>query len=138
MSGVDGLADEIYKALQVYSSKVDETVQNELYDLAKDVKNELKHNGNIPDKSGEYRRGFYTKKIVKTKGFIRLVIANKKYWLTHLLERPHAHVDNHHNKGGRGTPRVTGQTQGYPQWEQAQEHIDRKSEEIFRKVEKVE
>lgn len=138
MSEIENLSEEIYKALQAYSSKVDETVQNELYNLAKDVKNELKHNGNIPEKSGEYRRGFYTKRIVKTRGFIKFVVATEKYQLSHLLERPHVHVDNRHNKGGKGKFRVTGQTKGFPHWEQAQEHIDRKSEEIFRKVEQVE
>jgi hypothetical protein len=114
------LSDEIAKALSEYSEEVDEKIKKVIDVVAKETKNNLSQNPIIPKKSGDYKKSFYVKKLAEGKGYKRVVIANKKYQITHLLENGHAL-----KKGGR--------SKEYPHWKQAEELAQVKYEELLKR-----
>lgn len=118
---MDNLAKEIEEALMSYSDEVNNAVQEEIVKLSKEIVKDLKSDPIIPERTGEYKRSFYAKKIARGNGYLRVVVANKKYQLTHLLEYGHA------TKGG------TGRTRSYPHWAKAQE----KAETLANRIEGV-
>ena len=118
---IDDLAATIMQELQEYSEEVDEVMQDEIVKKAKKVTKDLKNNSNIPVKSGDYKKSFYFKKLAQGRGFVRCVVANRKYQLTHLLEHGHA------TKNG-------GRVKAYPHWEQAQKEVDTLDEDIARRL----
>lgn len=88
------LTKEIMSALREYTDDVVEKVEKSADEISKKGVKLLKEKS--PKKSGEYARGWSR---VKTKG--GYIIKNKKYQLTHLLEKGHAKVG-----GGRVPARV--------------------------------
>lgn len=90
------LTKEIMSALREYTDDVVEKVEKSADEISKKGVKLLKEKS--PKKTGEYARGWGR---VKTKG--GYIIKNKKYQLTHLLEKGHAKVD-----GGRvpGIPHI--------------------------------
>ncbi|PEA54506.1 hypothetical protein CON64_12425 [Bacillus pseudomycoides] len=94
MVSIDNLANEIAKQVELYTREVKEEVEQAADDVTKESVNNLKTAGGFDDQSGDYRKGWTRKKV---KGV--WVIYNKKYQLTHLLER--GHVIN----GGTGRAR---------------------------------
>lgn len=91
---INDLAKEITKTVRQYTDEVVEKVEMSADELSQKGVKLLKERS--PKKSGEYARGWGR---VKTKG--GYIIKNKKYQLTHLLEKGHAKVG-----GGRVPARV--------------------------------
>lgn len=91
---INNLANEITKTVRQYTDEVVEKVEMSADELSQKGVKLLKERS--PKKSGEYARGWGR---VKTKG--GYIIKNKKYQLTHLLEKGHAKVG-----GGRVPARV--------------------------------
>lgn len=91
---INNLANEITKALTEYTDEVVEKVEESADRRTKEGVKLLKENS--PKETGEYAKSWSRK---KQKG--SYIIHNKKYQLTHLLEKGHAKVG-----GGRVAPRV--------------------------------
>ena len=109
------LGDTIAKMLEEYSDEAETKVKETMQDVAKSVVNNLKNNVNIPQRSKDqktYKKQFYLKKDGTGLAWSKITIANKKYRLTHLLERGHAK-----SNGGR--------TKAYPHWADAQKEVDK-------------
>lgn len=126
MANIDDLADLITQELESYSADVDEVMQSEIEKLGKEVVLELKANSIIPQRTeGEktYKKQFYLKKVSQGQGFKRVLVANKKYQLTHLLE--YGHVTRN---GGRA--------RAFPHWQTAQQTVDTIPERIRKALEK--
>ncbi|MDP7981522.1 HK97 gp10 family phage protein [Bacillus multifaciens] len=85
MTSVNDLANEIVRQVAAYTREVEEKVDQAADDVTKESVNNLKTAGGFDDQSGDYRKGWKRKKINGV-----WVIYNKKYQLTHLLERGHA------------------------------------------------
>ncbi len=112
---VEQLADLIAKSLGEYAENIEEAIEKTIVEVGEEAVENLKNNPNVPEQTGGYKEGFYTKNIYKgrgkTKGFHKIVVANKKYRLTHLLEYGHA-------------TRNGGRTKAYPHWRDAQKVAD--------------
>ncbi len=117
---VDGLSDAIMDVLMDYCEEEEEIIDDGLDKISQEVVNSLKSDPVIPERTKKYKKSFYYKKVAKGLGFKRNVVANKRYSLTHLLERPHL------------TRNGTTRTRAFPHWETAQ----RKLEELMDRLEK--
>lgn len=123
MASVDDLTRLIVSELEEYTKDIDESMQKEIDDLAKEVKKDLESNSNVPELTGDYKRGFYIKKNAQGMGYKRVTVANKKYQLTHLLENGHALIN-----GGR--------TKSFKHWESAQiiaDTLPERMEEVIKR-----
>lgn len=124
----DQLASLIAKSLSEYSEEVEQIVAKEIDSVSKEALQAIKSSTSIQhmDDKG-YRNGFYIKNIYKgkgqNKGQYRLVIANKKYRIGHLLEHGHAKLN-----GGR--------TREYPHWINGQKVADTLPNRIERALQK--
>ncbi|GEM04097.1 hypothetical protein HMI01_10850 [Halolactibacillus miurensis] len=101
-TGVASLSDEITKALQEYSSEVEEGLELAKEEIAKETVKDLKKRS--PKETGSYRKGWSQKKV----GNARVVHNRTDYQLTHLLENGHV------KRGG-------GRVQGIPHIRPAEE-----------------
>lgn len=119
---IDALADEITKAMQEYGDDAKQIVEDTISQIGKEVLNDLKSNSIIPKRSGGYRKGFKIKK-KRYDGVYKLIIYNKKYQLTHLLENGHIMP-----QGGR--------SQAFPHWHQAQAIADKAADRIKEALQK--
>lgn len=119
---IDDLAEIIAESLNEYGKKITEIAEEEIEKTAKEVLDSLKKNPDIPTRTGEYKKGFRLKKVAEGKGYRRIKIYNKKYQLTHLLEKGHKTTN-----GKR--------TKVFPHWEQAQEIADNLPENIRKRIE---
>jgi hypothetical protein len=123
---VEQLATIIAKELEEYSEAVEEKLESEIGKLAEDVKSMLSNHSEIPERTGDYKKGFFIKNEFKAKGknkgFHKLRVANKKHQLTHLLE--YGHVTRN---GGR--------TRAYKHWIDGQKLADTLPERIKRVIE---
>lgn len=113
---IDQLANLIAHSLEEYSEDVQDIMEKEINAVTTEALQAIRNSPAIQhmDNKG-YRKGFYVKNIYKGrgeyKGQYRLVIANKKYRLGHLLEHGHAKLD-----GGR--------TKEFPHWANGQRIAD--------------
>ena len=118
---IDGLAAAIAEELEGYSQEVDDIMQDEIDTLSKEVRNNLKNNPIIPEKTREYKKSFYIKKVAQGKGYKRLRVANKKPQLTHLLD------DGHLTSNGK-------RTKAFPHWKEAQQLADTLPERMKKRL----
>lgn len=88
------LAGEIMKCLQEYTEEVVEALEKTEKELADEAVGTLKQTS--PKKSGKYARSW-----TQTKQGKKRIVHNRRYQLTHLLEKGHAK-----RNGGRVAARV--------------------------------
>ena len=103
-----GLADAIVKEMVAYSREVDDLLKEKIDETAKEVRSQLANSPDIPKRTGKYKRSFFVRKVADGMGYHRMVVANRQYQLTHLLERGHV-------------TRSGGRTRAYPHWEKAEQ-----------------
>lgn len=119
-------ANLIAKSLGEYAENIEEAIEKTIVEVGEESTENLKNNPNVPEQTGEYKDGFYTKNIYKgrgkKKGSHKIIVANKKYRLTHLLENGHA-------------TRNGGRTKVYPHWRDAQKVADTLPERIEEAIE---
>lgn len=115
MVKVNDLTEEITRALQEYSTEVEEGLEEAKVEVAKDTVKRLKQTS--PKKTGDYRKGWARKKV----GTAQVVHNRTDYQLTHLLEYGHA------KRGG-------GRVAGIPHISPAEEWAN---DEYLKRVEKV-
>ena len=115
MVKVNDLTKEIARALQEYSTEVEEGLEEAKVEVAKDTVKRLKQTS--PKKTGDYRKGWARKKA----GTAQVVHNRTDYQLTHLLEYGHA------KRGG-------GRVAGIPHISPAEEWAN---DEYLKRVEKV-
>lgn len=91
------IQQEIMSALEDYSEEVEENLDKAIQKVAKDTANKLKVIS--PKRTGSYAKGW---RVVKQGN--KFIVCNKKYQLTHLLEKGHAK-----RNGGRvaGIPHIS-------------------------------
>ena len=121
-TNIDALADEITKAMQEYGDDAKKIVESTITQIGKEVLNDLKNNSIIPQKTGGYREGFKIKK-KRYDGNYKLIVYNKKYQLTHLLEN------------GPIMPQG-GRSRAFPHWRQAQAIADKAADRIKEALQK--
>lgn len=110
---VDGLSKEIEKALKEYTEEVEVALDKTKRDLAKQGIKELK--ANSPVRTGKYAKSWTRKKRGK-----KIILHNKEYQLTHLLEKGHAK---------RGGGRVAARAHIAP----VEKHLQQQAETVFKK-----
>lgn len=88
------LAREINRTLALYAKALDEDIETAAEETAKEAAELLKSVS--PKRTGKYAKGWRAKKVNG-----KWVVHNKRYQLTHLLEKPHAKIG-----GGLVAPRV--------------------------------
>lgn len=121
---IDQLAKLIAQSLEDFSEDVQEIIENEINKVTVEALMAIKNSPAIQHMDNDgYRKGFYIKNIYKgrgeNKGQYRLVIANKKYRIGHLLEHGHAKQN-----GGR--------TKEFPHWINGQKIADTLPDRIER------
>lgn len=102
--------------LSQYSEDINRNIDTGLQIIGRETVKELKNNSNIPTKSGDYKKKFY---LTKKDG--NYVVANRKYQLTHLLEKGHA------KKNG-------GRTKAFPHWAEAEKSIIKKADVLLKSI----
>lgn len=122
---INDLASAIAKELTQYSKEAENAVKDEIDKLSKELVKDLKKDKNIPKRTGKYKKSFYVKKLSEGKGRKKVVIANKIYRLTHLLEKGHVNF-----YGGM-------RTKAYPHWIHAQRKANELPERIERRLSKI-
>ena len=75
--------------LVAYTDEVRKGINEAIPQIAKQGAKELKGLGTFEDRTGKYRKG-WTYTIEQSRTGVEAVIHNKKYQLTHLLEKGHA------------------------------------------------
>lgn len=88
---IDNLAAEITLAVQEYTDDVSVAIEHEVDTTAKAVVDELKDKS--PKDSGEYAKGWASKKDTKGGEYKQIVHNKKKPALAHLLEFGHVKVN---------------------------------------------
>lgn len=108
------LDKEIRQALADYTEEVEEALEKVIDNLAKEGVRELK--ATSPKRDGEYAKNWTRKK--KKRGY---TLYNRKYQLTHLLEKGHAKQN-----GGR--------VEGIPHIAPVEEKLNRKAVSEFKRI----
>lgn len=86
MSGGGNLTSQITQALTEYSRVAQEDIQKILDDVGKEAVQKVKPNS--PKGTGKYRRGWKVT-VKKRPDHYEIHVHNKRYQLTHLLEKGH-------------------------------------------------
>ena len=95
MTEIEGIANEIQKALRAYAHDVAEDITIAKDEVSKEFKTDVTKDS--PEQTGSYQKGWRIKKFKKSN-----IIYNKTdYQLTHLLEKGHIKIN-----GGRVQPRI--------------------------------
>ena len=81
------LAKEINKVLGVFSADVDAAVKEATEETASVTKFVLANTS--PRRRGDYAKSWFIKKTASNAHYYKVVVANKRYQLTHLLEYGH-------------------------------------------------
>lgn len=120
---VSDVGSAIAQALEEYSDEVRIAIEAEVEHTGKEVAKAIRSNPDTPEKSGDYRKGWTSKKDRGVRGAGRIVYNSKKPQLTHLLEKGHAKVG-----GGRvaAIPHIA------PVWEREQRAFESRIEKILR------
>ena len=113
MIATDSLSREIENALKEYTEEVEVALESTKKDLAKQGIRELK--AISPVRTGKYAKSWTRKKRGK-----KIILHNKEYQLTHLLEKGHAKRD-----GGRVAARV--------HIAPVEKHLQQDAEQVFKK-----
>lgn len=85
---VDDLAATVEKTLSDYAEDVNDIVKQEIKDAGKEAAKELKTKS--PKSTGKYAKGWRSTVQKETAVGAEVVVHNKIYRLTHLLEKGHA------------------------------------------------
>lgn len=120
---VDELANNILNELNSYSKEVEKELKDIITVYSQDIVKSLKNDKNIPTRTGKYRKNFFAKKLDDRQGSIKVIIANKIYKLTHLLENGHI------TSNGK-------RTKEYPHWKTQQEKLDLIVQKLKKRLEK--
>jgi predicted AAA+ superfamily ATPase len=116
----DDLAKTIEKTLSDYAEDVNDIVKQEIKDAGKEAVKELKEKS--PKRTGKYAKGWRSTVQKETAVGAEVVVHNKVYGLTHLLEKGHA------KRGG-------GRVEGIPHIAPVEEEITGKlSDEIEKEL----
>lgn len=83
---MDDLTKQITDAMMQYTGAVSDEIETALQSVGKEAAVKLKQTS--PKRSGKYRRG-WTVKLFRENGEISVVVHNREYRLTHLLEHGH-------------------------------------------------
>lgn len=121
-SNIDDLSNEIARNLRQYTEAVEEEIQIAQKDVAKKAVKKLKSAGTFENQSGDYRKGWRTKKV----GNKQIVHNATNYQLTHLLEKGHV-IKN-------GTGRSFGRTRTFEHIEPVERKV---IEEFTERVERA-
>jgi hypothetical protein len=117
---VDDLAATVEKTLSDYVEDVNDIVKQEIKDAGKEAVKELKDKS--PKRTGKYAKGWKSTVQKETAVGAEVVVHNKIYRLTHLLEKGHA------KRGG-------GRVAGIPHIAPVEEEITEKlSDEIEKEL----
>ena len=119
---VDNLAEAIMRELSEYDQEVTDGIKRDVQVVSKECVAEIKQKA--PVLTGDYKKGWKTKKVYESKETIRCRVENpKEYRLTHLLEFGHSK-----RNGGRvaGIPHIK------PAEEDAEKKLMKKVEIIVR------
>ena len=118
----DAIANAVFVALVEYSETVDEIMQDEIDKVSRDVKKDLSTNSIIPKRTGDYKRGFRVKNVIKGIGFKVNKVYNVKHRIGHLLENGHL-------------TRAGTRTQAFPHWSRAQKIAEQLPERVAKRLE---
>lgn len=116
---IEDLSNEISKEIQNYAQDQTDKLIDAVKDVAQETVEELKKTS--PKNTGTYARSWKQETVHENKFGARVVVYNKKYQLTHLLE--YGHVKRN---GGR--------TQAKPHIKPAEEEAVKKVIERMKKV----
>ena len=119
---VDELSDTIMNALMNYADDIEEKTKAAIDKKTNEVIRSLKNNPSVPTSTGVYKKGFQKKTVAEGKGYKRNRISNKKYQITHLLERGHL------------TRNGTSRSRAFPHWKSAQAEVDKFTEELRKEL----
>ena len=85
-----GLADDVHAVLEEYLEGLEEKSAVALAEVAVETVQQLQSSS--PRDNGDYAAGWYIKQTVKARKANEVVIGNRHYQLTHLLEHGHIKV----------------------------------------------
>lgn len=119
---VDELSDAIMNALMNYADDIEEKTKAAIDKKTNEVIRSLRNNPSVPTSTGVYKKGFQKKTVAEGKGYKRNRISNKKYQITHLLERGHL------------TRNGTSRSRAFPHWKSAQAEVDKFTEELRKEL----
>lgn len=95
---IDGMAAEIMKEMQKYGETVADELKTAARKVGKETAKELQ--GTSPKNSGKYAKGWTSTVNNENANSIDIVVHDKKYQITHLLEK------GHQNRNGGRTPAI--------------------------------
>ena len=98
MSKTGSVAVQMENILEDYSKEVKKATDDSIEKVTKESVQKLRNTS--PKKSGDYAKGWTKKKIKNRNGISEVIVHNKLYQLTHLLENGHI-VRNKYGEYGR-------------------------------------
>jgi len=117
---IENMAAEIMREMEKYGEAVADDVKAAAKKIGKETANEL--HGTSPKDSGKYAKGWTSTVQSEKANSIDIVVHDKKYQITHLLEK------GHQNRNGGRTPAIVHIA---PAEEAAAEKFEREIERIL-------